>query len=198
MAYFDGEKEPLTSCNAGNSTPWPLASGTEVPPAQAYAAGPGRRGVTPRRSARGAKGEQSPGKQAICLSCVAALPGAGVAGRAHRRPAGYRRSARRAARPGHAGACQPREDMIIVQFTCELLRAIPVARSASREAPLTFPAAQCHPADRRNCRVTRNIQAGLHPARRDQALEVPSAVGRGASPSQYPPRHIYILLEPAR
>jgi hypothetical protein len=72
-------------------------------------------------------------------------------------------------------ACQPPEDMISVQFTCELLCAIPVTRSASREAPPTFPAAQRHPADGRNCRVTRNIEAGLHPARRDQALEVPSA-----------------------
>jgi hypothetical protein len=144
-------------------------------------------------------GSKAGGKQAICLSCVAALPGAGVAWCAHRRPVGdipVLSAAGCPARP--CSACQPREDMIIVQFTCELHCAIPVARSASREAPPTFPVAQCDPVDGRNCPVTRNIEAGLHPVRCDWALEVPLAVVRGASSSQYPPRHIYILLELAR
>jgi hypothetical protein len=62
------------------------------------------------------------------------------------------------ARP--CSACQPREDMIIVQFTCEFLCAIRPARSAW-EAPPTFPVAQCHPVD------GRNVEAGLHPVRCD-------------------------------
>jgi hypothetical protein len=58
------------------------------------------------------------------------------------------------ARP--CSACQPREDMIIVQCSPASSSALSrFTRSASREAPPTFPVAQCHPADGRNCRRSR-------------------------------------------
>jgi hypothetical protein len=84
-AYFDGGKGPMTSCSAGKYAPWALASGTGVPAAQPCAAGPGRRGVTSRRSARGAKGEQAgASRRSACPAwpprLEPELPGAPTAG----------------------------------------------------------------------------------------------------------------------
>jgi hypothetical protein len=121
-------------------------------------------GVTPKRSVRGAKGEQSQGQAgdlpvlrdrlAWSRSCpVRAPPARG----------GYRCSAWRAARPGHA-ALASRARTCSSSSSPALSRS---ARSASREAPPTFPVAQCHPVD------GRNVEAGLHPVRCDWSLEAP-------------------------
>jgi hypothetical protein len=52
----------LTSCNAGKYTPWVLVSGHGSSRSSALCCGSRPVGVTPKRSVRGAKGEQSQGQ----------------------------------------------------------------------------------------------------------------------------------------